>query len=121
MMYQSLRKPSLSLVPDAGCSRTSLVLKAKEKWTDLKKMNTCVHLKSYPLSIHPFREGNGRVARMLAALMALQAGLPPLDFSGIVREKKKEYITAIQEGMSQNYRPMEKIFASVIQITLRAR
>jgi len=32
--------------------------------------------------IHPFRaEGNGRVARMLATLMALQAGLPPLDFS----------------------------------------
>lgn len=71
--------------------------------------------------IHPFREGNGRVARMLATLMALQAGLPPLDFSGIVGKKKKEYITAIQEGMSHNYRPMEKIFASVIQITLRAR
>ena len=71
--------------------------------------------------IHPFREGNGRVARMLATLMALQAGLPPLDFSGIVEKKKKEYIVAIQEGMSHNYRPMEKIFASVIQITLRAR
>jgi cell filamentation protein len=28
--------------------------------------------------IHPFREGNGRVARLLALLMGLQAGLPPL-------------------------------------------
>ena len=70
---------------------------------------------------HPFREGNGRVARILAILMALQASLPPLDFSGIVGKKKKEYIAAIQEGMSHNYRPMEKIFASVIHITLRAR
>jgi cell filamentation protein len=32
------------------------------------------------LLIHPFREGNGRAARLLAVLMALQAGLPPLGF-----------------------------------------
>jgi cell filamentation protein len=29
--------------------------------------------------IHPFREGNGRCARLLATLMGLQAGLPALD------------------------------------------
>lgn len=31
--------------------------------------------------IHPFREGNGRCSRILASIMALQAGLPVLDFS----------------------------------------
>ena len=31
--------------------------------------------------IHPFREGNGRLARLLALLMGLQAGLPPLFFT----------------------------------------
>lgn len=71
--------------------------------------------------IHPFREGNGRVARMLATLMALQAGLPPLDFSGIIGRKKKEYIEAVQAGMARNYEPMEKIFRSIIRKTLRVR
>ena len=71
--------------------------------------------------IHPFREGNGRVARMLATLMALQAGLPPLDFSGITGKKKKEYIEAIHAGFQGNYEPTEKIFESVIRKTLRAR
>jgi cell filamentation protein len=40
--------------------------------------------------IHPFREGNGRCARLLAMLMGLQAGLPTLDFGGIRGAKKKE-------------------------------
>lgn len=36
--------------------------------------------------IHSFREGNGRITRLLATLMALQAGLPLLDFSGFDEE-----------------------------------
>lgn len=71
--------------------------------------------------IHPFREGNGRVARLLSILMGLQAGLPPLDFSGILSRKKKEYITAVQAGMEHDYAPMERIFKLVIRRTLRAR
>ena len=71
--------------------------------------------------IHPFREGNGRVARMLATLMALQAALPPLDFSGITGKKKKEYIEAIHARFEGNHKPMEKIFESVIRRTLTVR
>ena len=71
--------------------------------------------------IHPFREGNGRVARMLATLMTLQAGLPPLDFSGIVGKRKKDYIQAIHAGIEHNYLPMERIFNAVIRRTLRIR
>ncbi|MEW6715721.1 MAG: Fic family protein [Nitrospirota bacterium] len=71
--------------------------------------------------IHPFREGNGRVARLLSILMGMQAGLPPLDFRGIIIRKNKEYISAIHAGMERNYEPMEKIFKSVICKTLRVR
>ena len=69
--------------------------------------------------IHPFREGNGRVARMLVIVMAAQAGLPPLDFGLLKGRKKQEYFSAVQAGMNYDYAPMEKIFSSVIEKTLR--
>jgi len=64
--------------------------------------------------IHPFRDGNGRVGRLLSFLMALQAKLPPLDFSEIKGKKKQEYFVAVRAGMDRNYGPMEKIFREVI-------
>ena len=69
--------------------------------------------------IHPFREGNGRLARLLATLMALQAGLPLLDFSGIRGKKRASYSSAVQAGMGRDYTPMKAIFQSVIDKTLR--
>ena len=52
-------------------------------------------------------------------LMALQAGLPPLDFGALKGPKRKEYFTAVRAGLDENYRPMEKVFDSVIRRTLR--
>lgn len=69
--------------------------------------------------IHPFREGNGRIGRLLAVLMALQAGLPPLDFGGITGRKRLEYFAAVRAGMDRNYKPMEKVFSDVIRRTLK--
>jgi cell filamentation protein len=65
--------------------------------------------------IHPFREGNGRVARIISTLMALQACLPLLDFGLLTHERKKEYFTAIHAGMDKNYEPMEKLFSVIIE------
>lgn len=73
------------------------------------------------LLIHPFREGNGRLARMLASLMAFQAELPPLDFGMVKGRKKQEYFIAVQDGLDRNYGPMEKVFDEVIERTLRLR
>jgi cell filamentation protein, protein adenylyltransferase len=71
------------------------------------------------LLIHPFREGNGRVARLLAVLMALQAELPPLDFGNIKGRKRQEYFRAVQAGLDRDYKPMEKVFSAVIRRTRR--
>ncbi len=68
--------------------------------------------------IHPFREGNGRVARILSILMALQAGLPLLNFSLIAEQKRDEYFAAVRAGLDRNYQLMGAILSEVIERTL---
>jgi cell filamentation protein len=69
--------------------------------------------------IHPFREGNGRIGRTLAVLMALQAGKPPLNFSVIDQTKNlqgfQNYIGAIHSGVNTDYSYMKKIFLKIIE------
>ncbi len=69
--------------------------------------------------IHPFREGNGRMARLLSILMGWQAQLPTLNFASIAGKRKKEYFAAVRAGIARNYKPMEAIFEAVIRTTLQ--
>lgn len=69
--------------------------------------------------IHPFREGNGRVARILAVLMGLQAGLPALYFDKLSGQMRLEYFAAVRAGLDRNYGPMATLFSTVIQRTLQ--
>lgn len=68
--------------------------------------------------IHPFREGNGRVARLLANLMALQAGKDILNYTPIDRTVNlagyNNYIISIQEGFAGNYERVKRIFYELI-------
>jgi len=69
--------------------------------------------------IHPFREGNGRVARILAVLMGLQAGLPALYFDKLSGQKRQQYFAAVRAGIERNYDPMAELFSAVIQRTFQ--
>ena len=69
--------------------------------------------------IHPFREGNGRVARILAMLMGLQAGLPALYFDKMAGQTRQRYFAAVRAGLERNYEPMAKLFNAVIERTLQ--
>jgi cell filamentation protein len=60
--------------------------------------------------IHPFREGNGRCARLLALLMAMQAGLPTLDFWGFAGRGKRRYVAAIHCALDRDYPPPAGLF-----------
>ncbi|SNB45226.1 Fic family protein [Geobacter sp. DSM 9736] len=70
--------------------------------------------------IHPFREGNGRLGRLLATLMALQAGLPLLDFSELDGARREEYFSAVRAGLDMDYQPMKRLFKDVIERSLKS-
>jgi len=57
--------------------------------------------------IHPFRDGNGRISRLLADVMIGQAGYPPLDYTSW-DQNKDEYFSAIRQGLDMNYAPMKQ-------------
>jgi cell filamentation protein len=63
--------------------------------------------------IHPFREGNGRLSRLLADVMVVQAGLEPLDYS-VWDADKPAYFGAIHAGMAGDYAPMQRLVEAVL-------
>lgn len=69
--------------------------------------------------IHPFREGNGRCARLLAGLMGLQAGLPALRFDRLDGKGRASYFKGIQAAFDRDYGPLSELFASVIEQTVK--
>ena len=66
------------------------------------------------LFIHPFREGNGRTARLLANLMVAKAGYKLLELGNFSQSKFDEYVTAVQQAASGNYELMEDIISSLL-------
>lgn len=66
--------------------------------------------------IHPFREGNGRLSRLLADVMSAQAGFGTLDYSEW-DHRKEAYIEAIHQGMSLDYAPMESFVRQALDIS----
>jgi cell filamentation protein len=129
----------------AGCYRTVELAKGKFKWppaylveqnmkvferetlirftpcwpdaaTDISHALAVVHAEL--LLIHPFREGNGRLARWLADLMAAQAGLylPKYQFTGRgAQASRAEYLEAVQRGYAGDYRALETFFARALE------
>jgi cell filamentation protein len=65
------------------------------------------------LFIHPFREGNGRTARLLANLMAAKAGHKLLELENFSKEKFDEYVKAVKLAANRDYSLMEKIIHSL--------
>ena len=64
--------------------------------------------------MHPFREGNGRISRLLLDVMAVKAGFEPLDYQ-LWEEHKDFYFKAIQAGVSGEYQHIERLVEDVLR------
>ena len=107
LMAQYERNELCQLTPCEGMSREQVISALARTHAEL-------------VIIHPFREGNGRCARLLAWLMALQAGLPSLDFAPLAGRGRPAYFAAVRAALaSNNYAPMEARFAAVIRRSLQ--
>lgn len=60
----------------------------------VKALDAYVRLHVSFVRIHPFFDGNGRLARLIANIPVLKAGLPPVI---IPKEQRKAYIDALSE------------------------
>ena len=65
------------------------------------------------LFIHPFREGNGRTARIIANLMSRKQGYEALRFDLIDEKRFPFYVSAVQKSAEKDYSIMIELIQSI--------
>jgi Fic family protein len=67
------------------------------------------------INIHPFSDGNGRVARALSLFALLRGHYPPIV---VARDSRTEYIAALDKGNEGDLEPLIRFFARLEENTL---
>lgn len=70
------------------------------------------------LFVHPFREGNGRIARWVTDLMAMQAQAPIPDYglSGTgSMARRRAYLDAVVRGDARDYVPLTRFLVEALR------
>lgn len=96
------------LVPEA---MTLLVKWINEKLTtpdyDKIKLATASHIIFE--TIHPFRDGNGRVGRILLSFLLIGSGLVNIAIKGTTKEQREKYYHALESGDNEIERMLRDI------------
>lgn len=68
--------------------------------------------------IHPFKDYNGRVARLLTNLLALNLGLPILIIKAETAKDRNNYVEAMKAADQHDYSKLERLIANALKENL---
>lgn len=67
-------------------------------------------------TIHPFRDGNGRVGRLILPLMLAREGYPPLYLAGYLCQRRSDYFdTLLGVQLKDNWTPWVQLIADAVR------
>jgi Fic family protein len=93
-----------------------LFLEFKENSPTLHPIELATRFHHKLVSIHPFVDGNGRVARLLMNTILMQAGYTPAI---IPFEEKKKYLEALQSADDGVYEPLFGLVEELVDKSMR--
>jgi cell filamentation protein len=90
---------------------------SKKQYEDIEPITADLsRLLSEFLFIHPFREGNGRISRLLGDIILAKNGLPMI---GLNLKSGDNYIQKVHEGYHCNYTPLQQLLIDKIEEEIR--
>ncbi len=118
----NLSKAGHHFLPSAFISRgmnyleQEFLLKLPADYEDARNLiNDIAVVHCELIHIHPFREGNGRTARIFADIMANRAGYPSLELNNFRKDNYPKYIEALNKGDDKDYSGMIEIIGSLFR------
>lgn len=67
------------------------------------------------LWIHPFKDYNGRIARLLTSVVLLNLDLPPIELKMETRRGRHKYIEALRAADHGDYKPLEELIEAALK------
>ena len=70
------------------------------------------------VSIHPFKDYNGRIAHMLTILLLLRFNLPPIELKAETGTDRRRYLTSMQKADEGDYSDLEVLISQALTESL---
>ncbi|MBU1197290.1 Fic family protein [Candidatus Micrarchaeota archaeon] len=87
----------------------------KARKTRIEAVYSAVKIHYETVRIHPFVDGNGRLARLLMNLRLMRAGFPPMVLR---REERRAYYSALEKADKGDFRPISMLVAKDVEAAL---
>ncbi|MBL7159818.1 Fic family protein [Candidatus Microgenomates bacterium] len=71
------------------------------------------------LWIHPFKDYNGRIGRLLINVILLNLDLPPIELKVETKTGRKKYVQALKNADNGNYSELESLVRNAIEETIK--